>query len=224
MKRLLKNFLAISYIRNVASYFIYIFYNTVRRNGTNNTIEKKDSFLIKNKIKFIGNHNKISLGKNVRISNFRIFINGNKNSIIIDDNCRLKSGVLWIEDESNMIKIGNGTTIEQAGISATGFKNVISIGDDCMLSSSIDIRNGDSHSVIDLFSKIRINYEKSIFIGNHVWIGMSCTILKGTKIPNNSIVGTRSLVANEFDEENTIIAGNPAKVIKKNVNWLRKRI
>ena len=39
-------------------------------------------------------------------------------------------------------------------------------------------------------------------------------ILKGSKIPSNSMIGACSLVNKEFTEENTVIAGSPAKIIK----------
>ena len=45
--------------------------------------------------------------------------------------------------------------------------------------------------------------------------------MKGAKIPNNCIVGANSLVNKEFFEENCLIAGTPAKIIKKGVNWSR---
>ncbi|MBP2659028.1 MAG: hypothetical protein H6Q69_2060 [Firmicutes bacterium] len=39
-----------------------------------------------------------------------------------------------------------------------------------MFSHDVHIRNGDSHSIIDLQTKKRINFSKDIIIGDHVWI------------------------------------------------------
>ena len=44
-------------------------------------------------------------------------------------------------------------------------------------------------------------------------IGNNVTILKGTNIGENSIIGVGSIVKGEFPE-NVIISGNPAKIIK----------
>ena len=44
-------------------------------------------------------------------------------------------------------------------------------------------------------------------------------IYQGTIIPDNTVIAADSVVRGVFNEENTIIAGNLAKVIKKNVNW-----
>jgi len=56
-----------------------------------------------------------------------------------------------------------------------------------------------------------------IVIGDNVWIGVNVTILPGVKIGNNCIVGAGSVVTKSFIEDNLIIAGNPAKKIKKKI-------
>lgn len=58
-------------------------------------------------------------------------------------------------------------------------------------------------------------------IGNHVWLGEKVTILKKAKIPDGCIVGTCSVVTRRFEEDNVLIAGNPAEIRKKNVFWER---
>ena len=92
-----------------------------------------------------------------------------------------------------------------------------------MFSSEIVFRTGDSHSIIDL-SGIRINHAKDIIIGDHVWIGHRVLVNKGVVISNNSGVGTGSVVTKKFNDENIIIAGCPAKIVKNDINWLGKRI
>lgn len=44
-------------------------------------------------------------------------------------------------------------------------------------------------------------------------------LLKNARIPECSIVGARSLITSSFIEKYTIIAGNPAKIIKQNIVW-----
>jgi acetyltransferase-like isoleucine patch superfamily enzyme len=48
-----------------------------------------------------------------------------------------------------------------------------------------------------------------------VWIAANTTILKGTKICDNTVVASNSLLNKEFQEGNCIIAGSPAKVVKR---------
>ena len=38
-------------------------------------------------------------------------------------------------------------------------------------------------------------------------------------IPDGAIVGAYSVVAGRFDEKNSVIAGNPARVVKRNIEW-----
>lgn len=99
----------------------------------------------------------------------------------------------------------------------------VTIGRDSMLSDHIQIRAEDSHAIYDIDSGNRINPSKDIFIGKHCWIGYRTTILSGTIIREGSVVGFGSVVKGSFSN-NVIIAGVPAKVIKKNVAWERPHI
>lgn len=95
----------------------------------------------------------------------------------------------------------------------------IEIGNDCMFSHSITLAHGDQHCIFDLNTKERININKNIKIGNHVWIGRNVILLAGCNIPDNCIVGSHAVTSHSFSEPNCIIAGNPGKVIRKNIIW-----
>ena len=60
---------------------------------------------------------------------------------------------------------------------------------------------------------------KPIFIGNHVWICNKCDILKGSVIGDHCVVGYSSLCTKEIPGEYQLIAGRPAKVIQKAIDW-----
>ena len=57
-------------------------------------------------------------------------------------------------------------------------------------------------------------YAKPIVIKKNAWIGIGATILPGVTIGENAIVGAGSVVTKDV-ETNTIVAGNPAKYIKR---------
>jgi acetyltransferase-like isoleucine patch superfamily enzyme len=55
---------------------------------------------------------------------------------------------------------------------------------------------------------------RPIHIGRNVWIGFDCVVLPGVTIGDGSIVGARSVVAQDVPPY-TVAAGNPARVIRK---------
>ena len=57
-----------------------------------------------------------------------------------------------------------------------------------------------------------------IIIGNHVWIGMNVTILKGVRIGDGAIVAAGAVVTKDVPE-NTLVGGVPARVLKTDISW-----
>ena len=57
-------------------------------------------------------------------------------------------------------------------------------------------------------------YKGDTVIGNDVWIGQNATILPGVHIGDGAIIGASSVVGRDVGPY-TIVAGNPAKVIRK---------
>lgn len=153
--------------------------------------------------------------------NCKIKIIGDGNRLEIKSGSTIISNTsFWMQHGSNEIIIGHDSTIEGGSLAAIeGTK--ITVGDDCMFSSDIEIRTGDSHSIINAVNEKRINPSDDILIGDHVWLTAHVRVMKGAVIPNNSIVGNSAIVTSKFDKENSVYAGIPAKHIKDNINWDR---
>lgn len=98
-------------------------------------------------------------------------------------------------------------------------KNII-IGNDGLFSFGIWMRLADPHLIYDSETMKRINPSKSIYIGDHVWIGQNALILKGTRIGSGCIIGAMSVLSGKKYPSNTIWCGNPARQVKKDVFWL----
>lgn len=127
-------------------------------------------------------------------------------------------------DNESVLEIGSDTDIGIDLIMLVLEGKKVIIGKDCMFSSNITIMNSDAHSIISLDENERLNFSKDINIGDHVWIGAGVTILKGTDIQDNTIIGSRSLLTNKLYQNNCVYAGSPAELRRENVNWLRERI
>lgn len=100
----------------------------------------------------------------------------------------------------------------------------VSIGSDCMFGYPVSIRASDSHTIYDIDTGMPVNFADDIRIGNHVWCGRGVQILKSVQIPDNCIVGMGSIVTAGKFEKNCVIAGVPARIIRKNVNWDKRGI
>ena len=118
-----------------------------------------------------------------------------------------ESGVLTLGDNFN---ITAETTIV-AHLS-------VSFGNNCLLSWDTLVMDTDFHKIVN-DSGDQINKPSPVTIGNSVWIGCRCLILKGAKIPNNSVIGANSLVSKKLVDGNAVYAGNPLVKMKENISW-----
>ncbi|WP_066221483.1 acyltransferase [Formosa haliotis] len=193
-------------------------------NGEGNQINVNRTKFKNSILRIKGNNNQIVFEEECSFHQLLVYIKGDNNTIHVSKNVRLnKSGEFWIEDNNCSINIGSNTTFENVHIAATENKSKISIGENCMFASDIDIRTGDSHSILDNLTKQRLNYAQDVFIGNHVWVASHVSILKGSILSEDSVVATRSIVTKHFNK-NVLIGGAPAKVLKININWDRERL
>lgn len=170
-----------------------------------------------------GEGNIICVDSNAKIKNCRFIIKGNNNIIHIGKKCNIAHSTFWVEDSDNKIEIGDNTTVGNDCQFAALEGTTIKVGKGCMFSHDISLRTSDSHSIVNVHGN-RINHAKDITIGNHVWVGLECLILKGSIIANNSVIAARATVNKQFEQPGCIIAGAPAKQIKENINWDRNRI
>ena len=59
---------------------------------------------------------------------------------------------------------------------------------------------------------------KPVVIGDHVWLCEGCTIMPGVTIGSGAVVGARAVVFNNVPP-NSLVLGNPAKVVCSGVEW-----
>lgn len=175
----------------------------VKIKGNNNTIKIEFPIygLTNNHFIIIGDNSIISIKKSQNIiNNLTIqFHIGKNRAVLIDENFSVGGLFLCLEDDDSSICIGK----------------------DCMFSHDLFIRESDGHSIIDYSGNLK-NKASKMVIGNHVWIGAWARLCKDVYIPDGCIIGMGSIVTKKFTKKNSIIAGNPAKVVKEDVKWVRE--
>lgn len=150
-----------------------------------------------------------------------ISIEGSSNTVIIEPECNGQFSVC-VKGSNCVVRIGKGTTSNSVQIVCMGKGTSVILGEDCMLSENVEIWNTDTHYILDKISNTPINYNKSIKIGKHVWLGRFCTVLKGVSIGDEAIIGTYTVVTKDIPN-NSICVGNPGTIKKTSVTWDRKQ-
>ena len=164
-----------------------------------------------------GHNNTVNIGKLLCPTNPALGLTGLAINIGNPPEDTIEPGVNRYASNCN-INICDNVIVCGARLFLQDDNSSISIGNDCMISWGIDFWCTDVHTITDLEGN-PLNFGKSIEIGNHVWIGRDVKIGKNTKISDDSIVGWASVVTKKFDEPNVIVAGNPARIVKREINW-----
>lgn len=95
----------------------------------------------------------------------------------------------------------------------------ITFDDDVLFSWDVLVMDTDFHETVNTVTgEINGSVSKPIHLGENSWIGTRAILLKGTRVPANTIIGAGSLLNKEYlVEENCLLAGNPARVLKNNI-------
>ena len=123
------------------------------------------------------------------------------------------------------IRIGKEATLEIGqNTCLTGHTDIacfkqITIGRDCLISWDVLIMDTDFHHIKDNNGKL--NEPKPIVIGDHVWIGCRCTVLKGTTIQSDNVIAAGTLVTRNIKDTKSVIGSVGGKLaqIKEEVSW-----
>lgn len=124
---------------------------------------------------------------------------------------------IYIEAKGGTIVFGdNIKTNVNCHISSE--KSNITIGDNTVFGWNCSIKNCDGHSIVD--KKVSTVNHKDVHIGNHCWICSNSTILKGGFLADNCVLAYGSILTKKLsDTSNILYGGNPARVLKEDIEW-----
>lgn len=173
-------------------------------------------------------HGKINLPENIETAMVKIGFGD------VGHYDRKRSRTIWqVSGEVNFrgkASIGHGSRISVRGKLNLGEKfnmtaestivcaNEITFGNDCLVAWDVLLMDTDEHPLYNNDNQ-RINDDKPIKIGNHVWIGCKCILLKGAQMPDNSVLAAGTLLKTEFAGNNQVVGGNPPTILKREVRW-----
>ena len=168
----------------------------------------------------------VKYGERLSLKGLPFIYNRKGASITIGDNCVIKSSflsnliglysrtILLTRLPGAVIEIGDNVGISGATIYA---RSRIVIGSNTNIGGNVKILDNDFHPV-DPMERLADTKDAigtlPVHIGENCFIGCNVLILKGSRIGNNCVVGAGAVVSGSF-EDNCVIAGNPAKIIKR---------
>ncbi|MEY2544753.1 MAG: hypothetical protein QOE81_2214 [Verrucomicrobiota bacterium] len=157
---------------------------------------------------------------------FRFLRNKKPGALVFGKHVSVYAGCSFSVGVNGRCTVGDFTLLNGALVMT---EDKIDIGSHCLISWNVGIADSDFHPLdpaqrlIDAhalapFLKDRPPRPKlktaPVIISDNVWIGMNATILKGVTIGENSVVAAGSVVTKSVPP-NTVVAGNPAIVVKK---------
>lgn len=167
----------------------------------------------------------IHIGRNINCWGRVLIWKSPESSIVIGNNLRIVSNHLrsGIAMHSKLkltafseAKIIIGDAVAMVGTSITCRTTCIEIMEGTIIGPNVIIVDSDFHVLWPPENRnFNMGYEndRPVKICKNVWIGMSCIILKGVTIGENSIIAAGSIVTKDIPP-NVVAGGNPAKVIR----------
>lgn len=161
------------------------------------------------------------VGENSQIFSWRV--KGNHTGAVVIGSDSIVKTQIYIEKSNAVVKIGNRSFVGKGLISVA---DQVVIGDDVMISWGVTIADHNSHSINfserseDILSwKLRKKDWQNVKVSrvtvcDKSWIGFNSILLKGITVGEGAIVGAGSVVTKDVPPW-TIVAGNPAKIIRE---------
>jgi hypothetical protein len=191
----------------------------------NNVVHLQDtpgSEFIGSSIEFAGTGNVLFVEDGTRLRNCRLRFMGNGAVIHLRRSHGFLRLIVTVFEES-VFYLGPGATFtSEARVLPTERKHVI-VGSDAMFSSRVAFRTADPHLIYSVQDGERVNPSRSIWVGDHVWLGEDILLLKGARVGSGSILAARALITKNVPSNSTA-AGVPGKIVNGGIFWTRPSV
>lgn len=143
-----------------------------------------------------------------------------ENSVICSDSRMTALGVNHPVILRTLRPAANITIGRNTGISGGSICAAISvkIGNECLIGANVVIADTDFHAINPMGRRYSTNAleigAESVEIEDNVFIGTGAIILKGVRVGKGSVIGAGSVVTKDVPP-NTVVAGNPAKILRE---------
>lgn len=140
-----------------------------------------------------------------------LFVMREEAKLTVDGPFDCYSGAQIYINKGAHLELGSGYINHRLNLSC--FEH-ITIGNNVVISENVTLRDSDDHAIEGALRPMT----QPIVIGDHVWIGMNATILKGVTVGDGAVIAAGAVVTRDVPAR-CLAAGVPARVIKENVSW-----
>ena len=181
-------------------------------------------------------------GRPASMRNSRIVFKGQRNTLVIEDGVKMENCDIVFNGDDSLVFLRRSRHIYRLNASLNhnnvlfmgrdnymnGVLHVILseqkhffAGDEGLFSFDVWVRTADPHLIYDCDSMARLNPSRSVYLGDHVWVGQSALLLKGTQVDSGTILGAGAVLSGKKVPHNAVWAGNPAAEIRRGSFWER---
>lgn len=160
---------------------------------------------------------KLFYKNNFKIKGFIVcngFINielSRSSQLIINGNLHVRSNAMIAVRPDSTLTIGEEVFLNRN--SSIVCRESITIGNNTLFGEEVKVYD-NNHKIVNGVVEANVFETSPIFIGNNCWIANSSNILKGSVIPDKTVIGAMSLVNKKLSEPGVYI-GIPCKLLRK---------
>ena len=135
-----------------------------------------------------------------------------KGNIMVKGRCKIGAGSSVEVAKNALLSLGDNFNLGPKSLIIC--HKEITFGKDVLTSWCCTIMDTDQHRLVDEEGNCT-NPDRSITVGENVWLGCNVIVTKGTHLASNTTVSAGTRVSGTFSETMTVLSGNPATIVRR---------